>query len=210
MRNIGYQRFVRNNPQFGGLDPSNLARYSPDATGPMIAINWFGSAAYCNWLSEQEGLPKDQWCYAPNQGGAYDAGMSIPADGLHRIGYRLPTEAEWEYACRSGTITSCYYGLTTDLLGKYAWYIGNDQEHAHSGGTLIPNEFGLFDMLGNAFEWVQDRAECSEQENDYLNIQEIVNTSIFSVIRGGTFDVLPAGARSDWSRCRSRCRCECP
>ena len=66
-----YQRFVTTNPQFG-LDPSDLARYGPDGAGPMIGLNWYGAVAYCNWLSEQEGLPKDQWCYAPKWGGAYD------------------------------------------------------------------------------------------------------------------------------------------
>ena len=74
-----YQRFVKTKAKFG-LDPNFLARYSPDGTGPMIAVSWYGATAYCNWLSEQEGLPKDQWCYLPNRDGAYDAGMSIPAD----------------------------------------------------------------------------------------------------------------------------------
>ena len=83
-----------------------------------------------------------------------------PCRCLERTGYRLPTEAEWEYACRSGTITSRYYGVSTDLLGKYAWYQANSREHAWPGGSLIPNESGLFDMLGNVVEWVQDPSEC--------------------------------------------------
>ena len=152
-----FQRFVKTNPQFG-LDPSELKpATAPIRTGPMIGVTWYGAAAYCNWLSEQEGLPKDQWCYLPNEAGAYDEGMTIPADVLQRTGYRLPTEAEWEYACRSGTITSRYYGLSTDLLGKYAWYQANSQEHAWPCGSLLPNDLGLFDMLGNVFEWCQDR-----------------------------------------------------
>ena len=76
-----YQRFVKTKAEFG-LDPSFLARYSPDGAGPSIAVYWYGATAYCNWLSEQEGLPKGQWCYLPNRDGAYDAGMSIPADVL--------------------------------------------------------------------------------------------------------------------------------
>jgi serine/threonine protein kinase/formylglycine-generating enzyme required for sulfatase activity len=182
-----YQRFVKTNPLFGGVTPSYLARFSPDGAGPMIAINWFKAAAYCNWLSEQEGLPKDQWGYLPSQGGAYDAGMTIPFDVLHRTGYRLPTEAEWEYACRSGTITSRYYGVSTDLLGKHAWYQSNSREHAWTGGSLLPNELGLFDMLGNVFEWVQDRSGRLEQTNDEINTQELVEIISPRLLRGGAF-----------------------
>src|SRR5271157_3406566 len=175
-----YQRFVKTNPQFG-FDPSEsevVVRYSPDhGAGPMIGVSWYEAAAYCNWLSEQEGLAKDQWGYLP-RAGAYDAGMTIPADVLKRTGYRLPTEAEWEYACRSGTITSRYYGVSTDLLDKYARYQANSKEHAWTCGSLFSNDLGLFDMLGNVLEWVQDQFGRPDQTNDEINITENVDMII--------------------------------
>ena len=133
-----------------------MNRYSPDPGRPDDRVLLVYAAAFCNWLSEQEGLPKDQWCYLPAENGKYTTGMTIPADVLRRKGYRLPTEAEWEYACRSGTMTSRYYGLSLDLLEGYARYQVNSKEHAWACGSLRPNDLGLFDMLGNMFEWVQD------------------------------------------------------
>ena len=127
--------------------------------------------------------------------------MSISGDVLERTGYRLPTEAEWEYACRSGTVTSYYFGLSTDLLDKYAWYQANSQEHAWSCGTLLPNDLGLFDMLGNELEWVQDQSDRSMPEkrgvfSDILSISESIRVAKARVLRGGTFAAHTAAVRS--------------
>jgi serine/threonine protein kinase/formylglycine-generating enzyme required for sulfatase activity len=192
-----FQRYLKDQQHLGTLvDPGDLARYSPEGTGPMIGVSWFKAAAYCNWLSAQEGLPKEAWCYVPNPSGEYDAGTTIPANLLQRTGYRLPTEAEWEYACRSGTITSRYHGVSTDLLGKYAWYQVNGQEHAWPGGSLLPNDLGLFDMLGNVFEWVQGGYGRPGQNDDNITRDERVDAKVNRIVRGGTFSNPAALVRS--------------
>jgi formylglycine-generating enzyme required for sulfatase activity len=195
-----WQRFERTNPQHG-LPPSYVKKYSPDPDGPMIGFTWYIAAHYCNWLSEQEGLPKDQWCYLPDEAGAYTEGMTIPSDVLQRSGYRLPTEAEWEYACRSGTVTSYYFGLSSDLLEKYAWYLANSKEHAWSCGSLLPNEQGLFDMLGNEIEWVQDGTHRLMRArrglfNDNISAYEYIKERIPRLSRGGPFSFHPTDVRS--------------
>jgi formylglycine-generating enzyme required for sulfatase activity len=171
-----WQKFLQTNPGPGYDYPaSTLNTYSPDPDGPWIGATWYAAAHYCNWLSEQEGLPKDQWCYVPAQERGYADGMTVPADVLRRIGYRLPTEAEWEYACRSGTITSRYYGAATELLGLYARYAANSDAHAWSCGSLLPNDLGLFDMLGNEFEWVHD-GRAPIRPGRHARHSDIINT----------------------------------
>ncbi len=178
-----------------------VLKYSPDADGPMVGPDWYLAAQYCNWLSEREGISKQEWCYIPTESKAYNEGMSIPADILDRTGYRLATDAEWEYACRSGTVTSRYYGVSTDLLGRYARYQANSNVHGWPGGSLLPNDFGLFDMLGNALEWVNDRSEAfhpraNEVYLDCISKSELLNDKVPRLLRSGSFCDPPSLARS--------------
>jgi len=149
-------------------DHENNMEYSPTRDCPATIITWYDAAEYCNWLSKQEGIPKDQWCYLPNDNDKYAEGIKLAPDYLERKGYRLPSEAEWEYACRAKAVTSRNYGETEDLLGKYCWYVKNSLVRSMlpgvpgslgvKGDCLKPNDFGLFDMLGNALEWCQESA----------------------------------------------------
>jgi formylglycine-generating enzyme required for sulfatase activity len=189
-----YQRFAQEHSQFG-FAKNYLDKYSPEPNGPMIAVSWFGAAAYCNWLSQQEGLPRDQWCYLPNAQGQYDKGMTIPADALRRTGYRLPTEAECEYACRAGAITSRSYGLSINLLEAYARYQANSKDHVWPCGSLLPNDLGLFDMLGNVVEWCKDRSGSYQPGKAEPSIDDIIDDSP-RLLRGGSFTYMPAYVRS--------------
>lgn len=110
---------------------------------PAVNVSWHGAAAYCNWLSEEEGLEQ---CYGPfgNRGNG----------DVTRNGYRLPTEGEWEYACRGGTDTEYYWGMNMD--GSYCWYGDNSQGNHHEVGQKQGNSLGLCDMSGNVNEWCND------------------------------------------------------
>lgn len=156
---------------------------------PANNISWYDAAAYCNWLSKEEGIPPEQWCYDPSQPIA--EGMTLLPDYLQRTGYRLLTEAEWEYACRAGTTTSRYYGETETLLGDFAWYLGvSDDKWMLPVGSLTPNGFGLFDMHGNAAEWCQDSLFFYDIDRRRMGDNEQggrVESSRPRVLRGGSY-----------------------
>ena len=112
---------------------------------PAMIVSWLDAVAYCNWLSKQEKL---QPCYVINE---RDVKWLDTANG-----YRLPTEAEWEYAARGGTKAKGTAHAGGDKLEAVAWYVANSEDKTQPVGQKQSNELGLYDMNGNVWEWVWD------------------------------------------------------
>jgi formylglycine-generating enzyme required for sulfatase activity len=137
---------------------------------PVENVSWEDAVEFCKKLSD---LPEEK-----------KAG---------RV-YRLPTEAEWEYACRAGSKTSYSFGSNSKSLGDYAWFVDNSSEHTHPVGEKKANAWGLYDMHGNAWEW------CSDRHGAYpkgaVSDPSGPNRGTSRVIRGGGWDLGAAVCRS--------------
>lgn len=150
---------------------------------PAICMTHHAATQYCKWLSEKTGVT-----------------------------YRLPTEAEWEYACRAGTSTPYHYGSDPEKLGEYAWFFENSNDKPQPVGKKKPNAWGLYDMLGNVSEWCQDKyvedyfqrfSGKGVVKNPLLQTDE----TEWHTVRGGSWQddaafcraAMRYGAEPDWS-----------
>jgi formylglycine-generating enzyme required for sulfatase activity len=161
--------------QYEAVMGTNPSRFQNNPQNPVERVSWNDAQAFCQKLSRITGKT-----------------------------YRLPTEAEWEYACRAGTTTRYYFGDDANQLGDYAWYYRNSQGTTHPVGQKKPNAWGLYDMSGNVWEWCEDNWHDNYigAPNDGTAWIDNDNRSQYrKCLRGGSWDDLPNSCRSanrDW------------
>ena len=124
-------------------------------------VNWYNADTFCAKLSK---MPEEK------------------AEGRE---YRLPTEAEWEYACRASSAAAYQFGDSKDVLNEYAWFSANAGNVPHPVGEKKPNRWGLYDMLGNAFEWCQDTH--GEYPSEAVTDPIAQSPDAHRIIRGGCY-----------------------
>jgi serine/threonine protein kinase/formylglycine-generating enzyme required for sulfatase activity len=128
--------------------------------GPAFGVNWFEAVSYCRWLTRQARMADSDQCYGDPTSLTKDV-EGNPGDwpvDLTKHGFRLPTEAEWEVACRGGTISAWSFGNDPLLLAHYGWFLDNSAKWSRVVTQLRPSPRGLFDIHGNVWEWCHDRS----------------------------------------------------
>jgi formylglycine-generating enzyme required for sulfatase activity len=129
---------------------------------PVNSLSQHAALMYCRWLYNKTG-----------------------------IFYRLPSEAEWEYACRAGSTSSYFFADDAKELSKYAWYSENSEGKFHKSGEKLPNAWGLYDMLGNVSEWTLDHYDEKTLEKIQPSVSDpfapVVNAKYPKVLKGGGY-----------------------
>jgi formylglycine-generating enzyme required for sulfatase activity len=168
---------------------------SPEAR-PVEGVSWFDAVRFCNRLSETEGRTPSYRIHRPVEG---TAAQPVVEWDRTADGYRLPTEAEWEYACRAETETAYSFGDDVTQLGDHAWFYENSERRTHAVGGKKPNGWGLYDFHGNVWEWCWDWYEDEKVTADKrVTFADPVGppSGSWRILRGGAFSKGPRNLRS--------------
>jgi formylglycine-generating enzyme required for sulfatase activity len=157
-----------------GTNPSYFDTGTGASQRPVESVTWYNAVKFCNALSTLSGLTP-----------VYDT-STWTAD-FSKTGYRLPTEAQWEYACRAGATTEYWWGPDTNGLGARTWYYENSGGTTHPVATKLANAYGLYDMTGNVLQW------CNDWYGNYtagaVTDPTGPSTGTFRIMRGGSWQV---------------------
>lgn len=166
-----FKSFIIDSKRFELLSDEFIQANAMGDSAAVTLISWNDARSFVAWLNQHK--PKT------------DRGT-----------YRLPSEAEWEYAARAGTTTTYTFSDFPILLGNHAWYTDNSDHHVHPVGEKSANAFGLFDMLGNVLEWTEDCTHSNyHQAPDDGSAWKMANCK-FHIVRGGSWGDDTASARS--------------
>jgi len=160
----------------------NPSRWT-EPKNPVEQIRWQDAAQYCNARSRLEGLAP---CYDPKTWKCDFKGS----------GYRLPTEAEWEYAARAGTRTKYFFGDDPAQLGNYAWFKGNSTRSPSPVGRKQPNPWGLYDIYGSVWQWCNDFYQPDYYRKSPPRDPAGPDSGLTRVVRGGCWNSRPDVCRS--------------
>src|SRR5436190_999268 len=168
--------------QFQKIMGANPSRWKGDKN-PVEQLRWSDAVRFCNKRSELEGL---QTCYDLK---------TLKCD-FDATGYRLPTEAEWEYACRAGATTAYFFGDSPAKLGDYGWFDKNSGGHPRPIGQKQPNLWGLYDMAGNVWQWCNDFYKVDYYKESPKQDPRGPSSGQTKVVRGGAFKAAVDNCRS--------------
>ena len=190
-----YQEVMGTNPSYFS---SNPAAGETQSKRPVEYVTWYDAIEFCNKQSVKEGLTPVYTITGRTPATGYPiTGATVTANWRNN-GYRLPTEAQWEYACRAGSTTDWYFGNTEANLKNYAWYSENASYMTHQVGKKTANAWGLYDMHGNVWEWCWDwYSWLYYEESGYVQSNPIGPTyGDYRVSRGGDWNYWAEYTRS--------------
>ena len=181
-----WRKFSTGQENVWQADSDEVRRMSRTDSCTMKGITWYEAARYCNWLSRQEGIPEDQWCFEPNAEGMYAEGMKAKENFLALEGYRLPTDAEWEFACRAGVKSIWLHGNVDRFVPSYSLLPQTDKPTVawklninYHLSLSKPNNWGIAGMCTGISEMLYDEWFDVNADRDKLRNYDLLGQELW-------------------------------